>query len=242
MKKSFVLLVFFFFTTSGADAFATPPAQHKHTTIIMVYGDSLSANYGIPTDAGWVALLEQRLTSHSQSYRVINASISGETTLGGRNRIEQALKTHHPDIIILGLGANDGLRGTAIKTIHDNLAAIIEICQRNNTVVLLAGMQLPPNYGMTYTRKFQDIYSQLAEHYQTGLIPFLLAGFGKNKEFFQRDGIHPTAIAQKIIVENVWHVLQPMLDQHLSAVTRPDDLKSPAARQADLPSALVADH
>jgi len=241
MKKFLAFVVFFFFSIHGAGVFATP-AQHKHTTTIMVYGDSLSANYGIPTDAGWVALLEQRLLSHSPSYRVINASISGETTLGGRNRIEQALKTHHPDIIILGLGANDGLRGTAIKTIHDNLAAIIEICQRNNTVVLLAGMQLPPNYGMTYTRKFQDIYSQLAEHYKTGLIPFLLAGFGENKEFFQPDGIHPTAIAQKIIVENVWHVLQPMLSRHLTANKRQDDLKSPADRQADLPSVLEADH
>jgi len=208
----------------------------------MVYGDSLSANYGIPTDAGWVALLEQRLISLSPPYRVINASISGETTLGGRNRIEQALKTHHPDIIILGLGANDGLRGTAIKTIHDNLAAIIEICQRNNTAVLLAGMQLPPNYGMTYTRKFRDIYSQLAERYQTGLIPFLLAGFGENKEFFQPDGIHPTVIAQKIIVENVWHVLQPMLHKHFATATRPDNLKSSADRLADLPSVSGADH
>lgn len=208
----------------------------------MVYGDSLSANYGIPTDAGWVALLEQRLLSHSPSFRVINASVSGETTLGGRNRIEQALNAHHPDIVILGLGANDGLRGTAIKTIYDNLAAIIEICQRNNTVVLLAGMQLPPNYGMTYTRKFQDIYPQLAEYYQTSLIPFLLAGFGENKEFFQPDGIHPTAIAQKMIVENVWHVLQPMLHKHLIATAHQDDLEKPADRQAGLPSVLMADH
>lgn len=207
----------------------------------MVYGDSLSANYGIPADAGWVALLEQRLLSKSQSFRIVNASISGETTLGGRNRIEQALNTHHPDLIILGLGANDGLRGTAIKTIYDNLAAIIEICQRNNTIVLLAGMQLPPNYGMTYTRKFQDIYPQLAEYYQTGLVPFLLAGFGENKEFFQPDGIHPTAIAQKMIVENVWQVLQPMIHKHLIAAARQDDLKKPADQQEDLPSAVMAD-
>jgi acyl-CoA thioesterase-1 len=217
MKKFLAFIVFFFFSIHGAGVFATPA---QHTTTIMVYGDSLSANYGIPADAGWVALLEQRLLSHSQSFRVINASVSGETALGGRNRIEQALNTHRPNIIILGLGANDGLRGTAIKTIHDNLAAIIEICQRNNVLVLLAGMQLPPNYGMTYTRKFQDIYPQLAEYYQTGLIPFLLAGFGENKAFFQPDGIHPTAIAQKMIVENVWYVLQPMLHEHFIAAAR----------------------
>ncbi len=208
----------------------------------MIYGDSLSANYGIPTDAGWVALLEQRLLSHSPSFRVINASISGETTLGGRNRIAQALKTHRPDIIILGLGANDGLRGAAIKTIYENLAEIIKVCQQFNTVVLLAGMQLPPNYGMTYTRKFQDIYPQLAEHYQIGLIPFLLAGFGEKKEFFQPDGIHPTAAAQKTIVENVWHILQPILHEHLAAINRQDDSQNPANRQAEAPPVLMTDH
>lgn len=208
----------------------------------MVYGDSLSANYGIPTDAGWVALLEQRLLSHSPSIRIINASISGETTLGGRNRIAQALETHRPDIIILGLGANDGLRGATIKTIYENLAEIIKICQQHNTAVLLAGMQLPPNYGMTYTRKFQDIYPQLAEQYQTGLIPFLLAGFGEKKEFFQPDGIHPTAAAQKMIVENVWHVLQPVLHKHPPPVNHQDDSQNSANRPAEAPSVLMADH
>ena len=217
------------------------PAYTQERTI-LVFGDSISAAYGMDPDKGWVHLLGERLKREGITARVVNASVSGETALGGRNRIEQALSAHRPDIIILGLGANDGLRGTAIKTIYDNLAAIIEICQRNNVVVLLAGMQLPPNYGMTYTRKFQDIYPQLAEYYQTGLIPFLLAGFGENKAFFQSDGIHPTASAQKMIVENVWHVLQPMLHEHFIAAARQDDLKKPADRQADLPSVLMADH
>ena len=177
----------------------------------MIFGDSLSANYGIPTEAGWVHLLKQRLQSLSPVFQVINTSISGETTLGGRNRIEQALKTHRPDIVILGLGANDGLRGSAIKTIYENLEAIINICQQNNTSVLLIGMQLPPNYGMTYTQKFKNIYSQLAENYQIDLIPFLLAGFGEKHEFFQADGIHPTVSAQEKIVENVWNVLHTMI-------------------------------
>lgn len=171
-----------FFTALSGNTIAAAPAQQ--TTTILVYGDSLSANYGIPTEAGWVALLERRLQSRPSAFRIINASISGETTLGGRNRIEQALDTHRPDIIILGLGANDGLRGSAIRTIYGNLAAIIEACQQNNTAVLLAGMQLPPNYGMTYTRKFREIYPQLAEDFQTSLIPFLLAGFGENQDFF----------------------------------------------------------
>ncbi len=176
----------------------------------MVFGDSLSANYGIPAEAGWVALLKQRLQSKSAIYQVINTSISGETTLGGRNRIEQALKMHRPDIVILELGANDGLRGAAIKTIYENLEAIIQACQRNNASVLLTGMQLPPNYGITYTQKFQDIFPQLAEKNKAKLVPFLLAGFGEKHEFFQADGFHPTAAAQEKIVENVWDVLNTM--------------------------------
>lgn len=177
----------------------------------MVYGDSLSANYGIPTESGWVALLEERLQSHSSTFKVINASISGETTVGGRNRIEQALKKHRPDIVILELGANDGLRGSAISTIYENLAAMIEICQQYDASVLLAGMRLPPNYGMTYTQKFREIYPQLAEEYQTALIPFFLAGFEEKHDFFQPDGIHPTIPAQEKIVENVWQILHTMI-------------------------------
>ncbi|MCH9639473.1 MAG: arylesterase [Betaproteobacteria bacterium] len=176
----------------------------------MVFGDSLSASYGMPAEAGWVALLNQRLQSQSSVYQVINASISGETALGGRNRIDQELKLHRPDIVILELGANDGLRGANIKSIYQNLEAIIQACQQNNASVLLAGMQLPPNYGITYTQKFQDIFPQLAKENNAKLIPFLLAGFGENHEYFQADGIHPTAIAQEKIIENVWEILNTM--------------------------------
>lgn len=177
----------------------------------MVFGDSLSANYGISTEAGWVALLKQRLQTQSDNYQIINASISGETSLGGRNRIDQALSQHLPDIIILELGANDGLRGASVKSIYDNLAAIIATCQKNNVLVLLAGMQLPPNYGITYTQKFQSVFQQLAENFQIKLVPFLLAGFGDKREFFQSDGIHPSEIAQHKIVDNVWEILQTMI-------------------------------
>ncbi len=176
----------------------------------MVFGDSLSASYGMPTEAGWVALLTQRLQSKFADYQIINASISGETTLGGRNRIEQALEIHRPEIVILQLGANDGLRGASIKSIYENLETVVKICQQNNVLVLLIGMHLPPNYGITYTQKFQDIFPQLAENYQIKLIPFLLAGFGDKHDFFQADGIHPNEIAQEKIVENVWEVLQTM--------------------------------
>lgn len=185
----------------------------------MVFGDSLSANYGIAREAGWVALLTQRLQSEFADYQIINASISGETTLGGRNRIQQTLEKHHPEIIILELGANDGLRGAAIKSIYSNLAAIIEKCQQHNALVLLAGMQLPPNYGMTYTQKFQAIFPQLAENYQIKLVPFLLAGFGDKHEYFQADGIHPNEVAQKKIVENVWEVLYTMFKTKQVAAT-----------------------
>ncbi len=189
------------------------------TKTILVYGDSLSANYGIPAESGWVSLLEQRLQSLFPMYQVINASISGETTLGGRNRIELALKTHRPDIVILELGANDGLRGTAIATIYENLETIINICQQNNIAVLLIGMQLPPNYGRTYTQKFQNLYQQLAENLQVAFVPFLLSGFGEKHEYFQSDGIHPTVFAQEKIVDNVWRILHAMIHESAAAIS-----------------------
>lgn len=175
----------------------------------MVFGDSLSAGYGLPQDAGWVSLLKRRLQTQ-QAY-LINNSISGETASGGRKRIQQALKTHRPDIVILELGGNDGLRGASIQSIRDDLEAIIETCQRNKVTVLLAGMQLPPNYGIAYTQKFQDIYPGLAKRHGLKLVPFLLDGFGDKREFFQADGIHPTAHAQERIEENIWKVLRTML-------------------------------
>ena len=187
----------------------------------MVFGDSLSTGYGIPVEAGWVNLLSQRLQSQHANYQIINASVSGETSLGGRNRIVPALETHRPEIVILELGANDGLRGAAIKSIYGNLATIIEKCLQANALVLLVGMQLPPNYGVTYTQKFQAIFQQLAESYQIKLIPFMLAGFGEKHDFFQPDGIHPNEMAQAKIVENVWEVLQTMLNAEKVAA-KPD--------------------
>lgn len=178
----------------------------------MVYGDSLSTNYGMPSEAGWVNLLKKRLQARSSVYDVVNLSISGETTLGGRNRIELALETHAPDIILIGLGGNDGLRGSSIQSIYDNLEAIINACLKKHTTIILLGMQLPPNYGISYTQKFHDIYPKLAEHYQLNLVPFLLAGFGEKRDLFQKDGIHPTVAAQALIVENVWGILQTMLE------------------------------
>jgi acyl-CoA thioesterase-1 len=194
----------------------------------MVFGDSLSAGYGLPRDAGWVDLLRQRVQAQSQT-KLINNSISGETAAGGRNRIEQALRTHRPDIVIVELGGNDGLRGASVESIFDDLAAIIEACQRNKARVLLAGMQLPPNYGIAYTQKFQDIYPRLAKRYGVKLVPFLLDGFGNKREFFQSDGIHPTAEAQERIVENVWKVLKTMLEPQQTLVEGPTRSTTPKA-------------
>lgn len=178
---------------------------------IMVFGDSISSGYGLPPETGWVSLLKKRLQTQSSAYQVINASISGETALGGRKRIEQALSTHRPDIVIVELGGNDGLRGASVESIRDNLAAIIQACQKDKARVLLTSMRLPPNYGIAYTQKFQDIYPQLAKQHRLGPVPFMFEGFGDQPEFFQADGIHPTLQMQEKILDNVWKVLRVML-------------------------------
>lgn len=185
----------------------------------MVLGDSLSAGYGLPPGAGWVNLLEQRLQNQSPDYRVINISISGEITLGGRNRIEQALNDHVPDIVIIALGANDGLQGRSITSIYENLKAIILTCKRYNATPLLVGMQLPPNYGISYTQKFRDIYPRLAQDQQLQLASFLMEGFGDRPELFQADGIHPTIQAQEKMLDNVWPALAAVLKSIRAPVT-----------------------
>jgi len=185
----------------------------------MVLGDSLSAGYGLPPGAGWVNLLERRLQNQSPDYRVINISISGEITLGGRNRIEQALNDHVPDIVIIALGANDGLQGRSITSIYENLKAIILTCKRYNATPLLVGMQLPPNYGISYTQKFRDIYPRLAQDQQLQLASFLMEGFGDRPELFQADGIHPTIQAQEKMLDNVWPALAAVLKSIRAPVT-----------------------
>ncbi len=177
----------------------------------MIYGDSLSAGYGLPQKTGWVTLLKKQLKTQQSVYQVINASISGETTLGGLNRIEQVLKRYHPNIVIVELGANDGLRGLPIKSIHDNLEAIVKACKQNKASILLVGIRLPPNYGVTYTQKFSAIYQQIAKRHELRLVPFLLAGFGDKLEYFQEDKVHPNKNAQEKILNNVWKVLHKMI-------------------------------
>lgn len=187
------------------------PAQAAPT--ILVFGDSLSTSYGIAADAGWVSLLNHRLKQTGYNHQVINASISGETTRGGLQRIGQSLATHRPAIVILELGSNDGLRGLPLEAARSNLDAIIRVCRKERAQTLLVGMRLPPNYGKIYGDRFQDMYAELARKYRLSLVPFLLEGIADKPELFQSDGLHPTAAAQPVLMENVWKQLRPMLQR-----------------------------
>lgn len=186
-------------------------AANKPT--ILVLGDSLSASYGIAQNVGWVSLLQQRLDKLDYPYRVINASISGETTSGALSRAGRALDAHRPSIVVIELGGNDGLRGLPLKQIRANLAALIEASLAHDAQVLLVGMKLPPNYGPAYTEKFHQIYVDLARQYRVPLLPFLLEDVAQQARLMQSDGIHPRAEAQSIVLESVWRTLQPMLQR-----------------------------
>lgn len=190
---------------------ATCCAQAAPT--ILVFGDSLSAGYGIAAGADWVSLLNQRLRQTGHNYQIINASISGETTRGGLQRIGPSLATHRPAIIILELGANDGLRGLPLEAARGNLDAIIRAARKERMQTLLVGMRLPPNYGKIYGEQFQDMYAELARKHRLPLVPFLLEGIADKPELFQPDGLHPIAAAQPVLMENVWKQLQPLLQR-----------------------------
>jgi acyl-CoA thioesterase-1 len=180
---------------------------------LLVFGDSLSAAYGLQADQGWVAQLQRRLLSQGYGYRVVNASVSGETTSGGRNRIERALLQHKPRLVLLELGANDGLRGLPVKESRDNLAFMIDAIRRSGAKVLLLGIRIPPNYGPQYTQAFSDIYTSLAAEKKITLLPFLLQGIALDERFMQPDGLHPNAQGQPLVLANVWPVLKPLLER-----------------------------
>jgi acyl-CoA thioesterase-1 len=182
---------------SGA-AFAAPT--------ILVYGDSLSAAYGIPQSAGWVALLGERLKQRKLDYTVVNASISGETTAGGAARIGKTLAANKPAIVIVQLGANDGLRGLPVAQMKTNLTAMVQASKREGARVVLVGMQLPPNYGVPYVNQYRAAFAQVAKEERVAFVPFLLEGLDKRDQF-QADNLHPTAAAQPIVLENVWRKL-----------------------------------
>ena len=200
MLRSIVLGILFSAYAAGAGA-----------ATILIVGDSLSAGYGMRQEESWPALLAQRLQVNRFDYAIANASTSGETTSGGRNRFDAALRQHRPRVVILALGANDGLRGLPVTNMRDNLSAMIRSARDTGAVVLLVGMRMPPNYGPDYTRKFHQVYTELAQTYKAPLVPFLFEGFADKREFFQADGIHPGPAAQPLMLDNVWAGLQPLL-------------------------------
>ena len=180
--------------------------------MILIIGDSLSAGYGMTLDASWPRLLQQRLDDNGHSYRVFNSSISGDTTQGGLARFPRLLGKHQPDIVIIELGANDGLRGIDVDVTRKNFIQMIESSLSIGATVILAGMRLPPNYGQVYTEKFHMLYVELAEQYGLLLVPFLMEGVALDPQLLQDDGIHPNAQAQPALLDNVWRVLEPALD------------------------------
>jgi acyl-CoA thioesterase-1 len=178
---------------------------------ILVFGDSLSAAYGLAAEQGWAALLQERLRSQGYGYRVVNASISGETTSGGLQRLPRALSLHAPAIVILELGANDGLRGLPLAIVRDNLSRMIRLCEREGARVLLLGIRLPPNYGPRYGDEFAALYAQLARQFHLPLVPFLLQRVALTPGLMQADGLHPDAAGEPVVLENVWRELAPLL-------------------------------
>jgi acyl-CoA thioesterase I len=187
-----------------------PAALGAGRTIVVV-GDSLSSGYGMATEQSWVALLKERLGSEGYGYDVVNASIAGDTSAGGLARLPRLLQTHSPAVVVIELGGNDGLRGQPIDALRDNLAKMIEQSQRSGARVAIAAVQIPPNYGPTYTRALSAVYPELAERFKVTLVDLALADVALKPELMQGDGIHPNAAGQKIVFANVWRVLGPLL-------------------------------
>jgi len=183
-------------------------------------GDSLSAGYGIEVNEGWVTLLAQRLVRQGYPHQVVNASISGETTAGGVTRLPKTLNRHRPQVVILELGANDGLRGLSLAQTRANLDAMISAARRSGASVLLVGIHLPPNYGAEFTARFRRVYDDLVRKHQLAYVPFLLDGIALNPEMMQADRLHPRAAAQTRILDNVWPHLKPMLAPAAAPNTR----------------------
>ena len=178
---------------------------------VLIVGDSISAAFGLDTRLGWVSLLEQRLKQQGFDDKVINASVSGDTSAGGQARLPALLAEHKPDLVILELGGNDGLRGQPPAQLQQNLSSMIDSSRAAGAKVLLLGMRLPPNYGARYTQAFAAVYGSLAEEKKIALVPFFLEGIGGIPELMQADGLHPAVAAQGKLLDNVWPTLKPLL-------------------------------
>ncbi|MCF6253092.1 MAG: arylesterase [Methylococcaceae bacterium] len=198
-KILFVLLITLFSTTIVAKS-------------IVVMGDSISAGYGLKAETGWVTLLQLKLRQENQPYTIFNESISGDTTAGGLARIDKALSQYNPELILLELGANDGLRGLSPKKMKSNLAEIISRSHKAGAKVLLLSMRIPPNYGKRYVDMFYNVYPQLAEELDIPFVPFILEDVALAKELMQKDGLHPNAKAQPLIADKIWQHLHPILE------------------------------
>ena len=192
----------------GVLPFKTDASQ---PSVLLILGDSLSAGYGMDREQSWVNLLDIRLQESGYSYRVLNSSISGDTTQGGLSRIPRMLDQYQPEIVIIELGANDGLRGIDPAITRANITSMIQQSQEMGALVLLAGIKLPPNYGSAYLEKFESIYTDLANEFGTLLVPFFMEGVALSPEFLQSDNIHPNEKGQPVLLDNVWRVLEPAL-------------------------------
>lgn len=205
-------IIVFSIALATATVFAQPfVAAAPPRGIVLIVGDSISAGLGLPPATGWATLLDARLRNQHYPYDVVNASISGDTTAGGRARLPALLATHHPAIVVIELGGNDGLRGGDLTATAANLDAMIVAAQKSGAKVLLIGMQLPPNYGAQYTSRFAALFNDASRRHKTALVPFFFEGFADRNELFQADRIHPTEAAQARLLDNVWPVLQRML-------------------------------
>lgn len=186
-------------------------AATTQAPVVLVLGDSLSAGYGLPLEQGWVSLLQKRIRAEGMPHRVVNASISGDTTAGGLSRLPALLDEHRPDVVILELGANDGLRGFSPRQIENSLERLVGLARDADSRVLIAGVRLPPNYGAAYAERFQRVFAEVAGRTDAALVPRLLQDVAENGELMQADGLHPGASAQPQILDNVWPALQPLL-------------------------------
>ena len=195
----------------AALAVAVPVLAQPREPVLLVVGDSISAGYGLPAGKVWVDLLAARLKADGYRYRVVNASITGDTTAGGRARITALLVTHQPAVVIIELGGNDALRGGRLAATRENLDAMVTLAQRAKAKVLLVGMQMPSNYGPAYVREFNEVFTTVAKTHKVPLVPFFFEGFGEDMAYFQSDRIHPTAEAQPRLLDNVWPALKPLL-------------------------------
>jgi acyl-CoA thioesterase-1 len=205
------VLIFRYLGALLALAVVCLPAAHAAEQTIVVVGDSLSSGYGIAAEQSWVAMLEDRLQAEGYGYKIVNASIAGDTSAGGLARLPRLLDSHDPQLVVIELGGNDGLRGQPVATLRANLSKMIELSKESGAQVVLAGIQIPPNYGQTYTQALAAVYPELAARFDAPLVEFILEDVALNRELMQPDGIHPNAAGQKVVFANVWRVLGPLL-------------------------------